>query len=552
MSMCLRALGFPVSEASTDLVNKVMGAQPMHGAAWEQALACAQHYGCRATLTMPATVEQLKAWTDAGVPVMIAWNPEGRPWSHASVVFDVDADLNVYVADPNIPNPKQTVRVVSEDEFYGKWYEKFPDYLVRRPACAIEREITEDGHQVNILAGTSNSPHPLKLLGSRTAGWGNTRTASARVAFEVSVDDRGYAHDDEGNSWFVGEEYAGYIGRGHDLPKPTSYDRPYRPQTPLYDLQEQADKAILALIHEGKGQANHKNIGFLWSIHTWALKGRAPTAHQQRWWEGLLHRTESFVRKIPGKVRLDSNPNGLVFLGRGSEGATTKFVEDHFVLEGPFITGPLEKAAPPPPPPAPAPPAGSTQDKLRILDALLAVRQDNFIQSLRDQVARGRPLSEAQLKTIRQNLYRNRMRDEADHFREVKAAKNPMTLKIPAPTLRDPAAKALGDRGGMGGGSHKNKQDFERGHARNPKHKKPIDRDAAYSGNPDGKPIFDVKIDHGEDQPLSGGWDIMKRLQDRYLVEQGKKPRDPNPRLAYNIEQIEKVARRYVADQETK
>ena len=157
MAMCLRALDHDVTE---DEVNNVMGARPMKGAAWEQALATAQHYGCRATLTMPATVEQLKAWTDRGVPVMIAWNPEGRDWSHASVVFDVDDDLNVYVADPNIPNPKETVRVVSEDDFYHKWFEKFPDYLVRRPACAIEREVTPEGAQVA----------PTKTASVKTAG----------------------------------------------------------------------------------------------------------------------------------------------------------------------------------------------------------------------------------------------------------------------------------------------------------------------------------------------------------------------------------------------
>jgi len=166
MAMCLRALDHDVTE---DEVNRVMGARPMKGAAWEQALATAQHYGCRATLTMPATVEQLKAWTDAGVPVMIAWNPEGRDWSHASVVFDVDDDLNVYVADPNLPNPKKTVRTVTEDDFYGKWYEKFPDYLVRRPACAIEREVTTEGKQVNILAVEEAQPVAVKLLASKTA-----------------------------------------------------------------------------------------------------------------------------------------------------------------------------------------------------------------------------------------------------------------------------------------------------------------------------------------------------------------------------------------------
>lgn len=146
MSMCLQALGY--AHADEDEVNKVMGALPMQGASWEQALACAQHYGCRATLTTPSTVRQLKEWTDRGVPVMIAWNPEGRDWSHASVVFDVSEDMQVSVADPNIPDPDETVRVLSSAEFYKTWYEKWPNYLVRRPACAIEREITPDGRQI--------------------------------------------------------------------------------------------------------------------------------------------------------------------------------------------------------------------------------------------------------------------------------------------------------------------------------------------------------------------------------------------------------------------
>jgi len=97
---------------------------------------------------MPATVRQLKEWTDKGIPIMIAWNPEGRPWSHASVVFDVDDDLNVHVADPNIPDPDETVRIVSKTDFYGKWYEKAPNYLIRRPAMAVEREVTPEGRQV--------------------------------------------------------------------------------------------------------------------------------------------------------------------------------------------------------------------------------------------------------------------------------------------------------------------------------------------------------------------------------------------------------------------
>lgn len=162
MSMALVSLGYSTNE---DEVNKVMGAAPLRGAAWENALACAQHYGCRATLVCPSTINQIRAWTDRQIPVMIAWNPEGRDWSHASLVYDVTEGLPieipefcsvegdgkglyVWVADSNIPSPSKTVRIVHEDLFYKRWFEKWPNYLVRRPALALEREISADGRQV--------------------------------------------------------------------------------------------------------------------------------------------------------------------------------------------------------------------------------------------------------------------------------------------------------------------------------------------------------------------------------------------------------------------
>lgn len=144
MTMALQALGVRCSE---DEVAEVMGVAPMRGATWEDAVAAAQHYGCIATLVCPSTIEQIKRWTDNGDPVLIAWNPEGREWSHASVVFDVEEDMTCHVADPNIPDPQETVRIVDRKHFYSKWSEKWPRYLVRRPAMCISREITIDGHQ---------------------------------------------------------------------------------------------------------------------------------------------------------------------------------------------------------------------------------------------------------------------------------------------------------------------------------------------------------------------------------------------------------------------
>lgn len=156
IAAALRAHGKNVSEED---VNRVLDASPMAGASWEAMLATVQYFGCRGTLVVPATPRMLKAWTDAGVPVIIAWNPEGRPWSHASTVYDVvegpDGKLSVHIMDPNIPNPTETTRILGEDEFCQKWGEKVSESLImRRPAMAVEREVTTEGRQV--LASSSH------------------------------------------------------------------------------------------------------------------------------------------------------------------------------------------------------------------------------------------------------------------------------------------------------------------------------------------------------------------------------------------------------------
>jgi hypothetical protein len=274
LSMALGAQGV---DADEDTVNKVMGCKPMQGASWEQAIGAAQHFGMRATLVSPCALSQLKDWTDRGVAVMIAWNPEGRDWSHASCVFDVDDDGNIHIADPNIPDPDQTVRVVPKDEFFKKWFEKWPNYLVRRPALAIEREITKDGRQ--ILASALKVAEAYDCYQDYKAG---------------------------GLSW---EEYQDCLKSfGEEEDEPRGYQRRY-PVRPSYQ--------------------------------------RPPAP---------VHAPASLS---PGEAR-----------------------------------------------------------KIEVLDMLLKKRPgDGFLKSIREQVARGKPLSEAQLKAIRQNLYRSSMRPEADHFR---------------------------------------------------------------------------------------------------------------------------------------
>jgi len=71
--------------------------------------------------------------------------------------------------------------------------------------------------------------------------------------------------------------------------------------------------------------------------------------------------------------------------------------------------------------------------------------------------------------------------------------------------------------------------------------------DSRYKGNPDGEPVYNHVVDHGVDQPLSGGSDVMKQLQNEYLTEQGRPQREDTPRLAQwlaNIsdQQVDRVA----------
>jgi len=129
-------------------INRILKCEPQRGASWQDILVCCQYFGIRGELVIPCTINTLKEWTDKGLPVVIGWNPEGRPWSHASIVFDVDDKDNVYIMDPNIPNPDETTRILPKEKFYSLWYEKSEEILVRRPAMVLSREVDDQGRQV--------------------------------------------------------------------------------------------------------------------------------------------------------------------------------------------------------------------------------------------------------------------------------------------------------------------------------------------------------------------------------------------------------------------
>lgn len=355
----LKALGKDVSEAD---VNKVLGAEPMRGASWEEILTTLQYFGVRGTLVVPATPRMLKEWTDRGIPVLIGWNPEGRPWSHASVVFDVTEDkdgLKIHVMDSNIPNPSKTTRVVHEDEFCSKWSEKMSDSLImRRPACAMELEVSPQGKQVKASMNYSVS---MKLLRNGELAI-NSSPFSQRSVVKILED--------------------------HEVPYTTQAGTYFVPVGVRWmdELGEAFERA-----------------GLVWTTL------RNPTAEPSR-----FNTDVSLVLRPNGDLWVE--PRKEVFddvgIALNESGAPYTVKGDYFLVPDGRRWG------------------------VRISDALMKKRLDVYNKTAGKKVKK-----------------------------EV--------------VQRDPNAKALKERAGVGGGSHKNKQDYERGHARQPKHKKPFDKEAS-------------------------------------------------------------------------
>lgn len=458
MMMCLRANGVDCTE---DEVNKVMGARPMKGARWEEALATAQHYGMRATLTMPSTVGQLKEWTDRGIPVMIAWNPEGRDWSHASVVFDVDDQLNVHVADPNIPDPDETVRILPKSEFYSKWYEKWPNYLVRRPAMAVEREITPEGRQV-MASRQKRRPHrnPIKPRRDKRASGRTVRDNSGR---EWSPK-RGL----EGPFLFRGGRVLYYDPRENGG---TYYD-------PAVDMYLPHDEAVRITRTTRQASTRRGACPFSdWSLLEGTPRSKRAEAYDcyqdykagglsYEEYQRCLHSEENsesyyerpsypdraqwlydwariaellgkkgdqkFIRSVASYVMRKGYPSpkqGKV-LDRirkkyrkelQDPKRTIKRLEKE-LKERQRETERQERAPKPAPTRKERIPFHFTKEHERVLEDLLRLNPGNgFLRGMLALVKRDQDLTEKQFSAIRHMLYKNRMRDKADLFRPGKA-----------------------------------------------------------------------------------------------------------------------------------
>jgi len=484
LSMCLEALD--IQNAGEDDVNKVMGAAPMQGASWEQAFAAAQHFGARTTLICPATLAQVKAYTDRGVAVMIAWNPEGRPWSHASVIYDVDDD-NVYVADPNIPDPDQLVRVVPKAEFYGKWYEKWDNYLVRRPAMAVEREISPEGRQM--VASTKDSK--------------TVQLDPARNPYERERGTRG---------WGAG----GHQNREKDVDKGRSRKEKHK-QRP--GDKESADKVAGATLDNLTLRVDADTAKkIMHAFHDSTLKGSPHNGFTV-----ILDNPKADPRSdFDQTVDVYFTPDPMIPGGFKAHLAGS----DHGDVKGIMLAA-LRDAS------IPVTPAKKQLFQPNVNPKLNWVEKSTGYGTR--QWDRKGTVTSLTFRITEDNAHGDQSDPITHGYEYVVFVQTPddEVWRYKDPLSSFAVAEALVHDTMEWWKKDKSKSManvFPRANMYVPSHI----HLATYSGNPGGKPIYPNEIDHGYDEPLAGGTDVMRRLQNQFLHEQGTDDlkRPESPRLA--------------------
>jgi hypothetical protein len=78
-----------------------------------------------------------------------------------------------------------------KSEFYSKWYEKWPNYLVRRPALMLDHEITPDGRQVMASSNISSVERVLEAFETVEAGRKRKQPQEVRMKKDPNAPLRG-------------------------------------------------------------------------------------------------------------------------------------------------------------------------------------------------------------------------------------------------------------------------------------------------------------------------------------------------------------------------
>lgn len=129
LKMVLAYYGIERSEA--ELVT-LCGTDPVRGTTAEEIARAAKSLGCTVEIHDQSSFEDIRAWLDRGVPVIVDWFTRGRsdypdsevPDGHLSVVVGLDAD-HIYLQDPEIGKLRQ----IRREDFMRVWFDFTGDHI---------------------------------------------------------------------------------------------------------------------------------------------------------------------------------------------------------------------------------------------------------------------------------------------------------------------------------------------------------------------------------------------------------------------------------------
>lgn len=265
------------------------------------------------------------------------------------------------------------------------------------------------------------SPSPTKLAGDK-------------VALEVYVDSNGMASDDEGNRWqtrgypegtYFGADArrlvrmdsgggGGYGGSRYPqrAPKQMAVEFPYG-SSDYKEWQDRRYKTYMAawLMGDAKGSQFLKD----------SLYKSGFTEKQLKWFESLERRYSRLARQLPDDLHLVFYNGRSPGVERMPERLRESLQAKGWLSGGSapvWIFGGAKNGAPNPPEQDSSAAPDTRKQQLEALDLLLAKKPgDRFLQSLADQVRRGRRLSEKQTAALRRNFYQVGLRDQAGLFK---------------------------------------------------------------------------------------------------------------------------------------
>lgn len=130
LKMVLAYYGVDKSEAELSIL---CGTDPDLGTTDEGLKQAAESLGFAIEIHNNATFDDIQAWLDKKVPVIVNWFTRGRvdypesdvPDGHLSVVVGLD-DNSIYLQDPEIGK----LRTIDRDDFMRVWFDFKPAFIV--------------------------------------------------------------------------------------------------------------------------------------------------------------------------------------------------------------------------------------------------------------------------------------------------------------------------------------------------------------------------------------------------------------------------------------